>query len=164
MQSDEKIFQWKSARVRLREVRPGGWTTCYTGLISCECFSVLSHWVLVETHDARCIVVHFEKAFFASNIWAARRPGKDVFPKRIALVIVRPDQLQVWEKYAAVNTGKGIMRAFFLPFEVELVYQIANQIVGAGLYAAPQQQRSRHQRADQHRPAKRRTAGPKLAR
>lgn len=117
----KQTFNHESGRADVARFADGVWQVNYTGVMTPEGFDVLRSKVVAATLDAKIIVAHVERALllFADPppiTMNMIRPGKAA-----AAVVVRRDQLAVWDEYAAKMDGIGIKRLIFLDERMEQV-------------------------------------------
>ena len=113
------VFQCKSARAAVHEVRPFVWSADYTGPMCHECFDELRAKVLQATQEARVLLIRMDRALSVSALVPDVPPTTYRINRAPAAVIVRPDQFDVWQDYAKRLADIGIMRAVF--FDSQLV-------------------------------------------
>ena len=132
------VFQCKSARAAVHEVRPFVWRAEYTGPMCRECFDDLRAKVVQATQEARVLLIRMDRALSVSALVPEVPPTTYRINRAPAAVIVRPDQFDVWQAYADRMADIGIMRAVFLESQLAQAHRLVDCLAGVSALRAAQ--------------------------
>lgn len=126
-----RVFNHRSARADVRFLGAATWSVSYSGVLSSACFSALRHEVLQATQGARSMLLRMDGAMtLARPLVPAGTYRTNRAP---AVVVVRPDQYDVWAEYANLMACAGVTRAVVLQHDLALAHRLLQCFAGQPL-------------------------------
>lgn len=124
------VFTRGSGQVRVRDLGQGVWSATYSGVIGEKSFAELRLEALFATQSAKSIVVDMTAALSTMALYPEAPKESCKFHVAPGVVICRPDQIEVWERYAIEVRKFKIARVVFLETGRAMAREFAAVVAG----------------------------------